>query len=440
MPPTLKRQTTIERARFCDEIRGAYNKEVEACEVGQIAGVEGLVARHHYKSKAATEPGDQALKALIKEIRKDLPKQAELGPRASMFVRYDEDQPQFMQVMLAGVQGTPYESGLFLFDAYVPPGYPAINPSVTHTTKNGCLVEANNGPGGFSPNLHRDSGKVCLSLLGTWDGPGWEPGKSNVYQVLASILWMILGAEFAYYMEPGFGGWEGTSPPASGPHVPEVIEYNEEVMFGTAKYAILDVLKDPPAGFEEVAEAHFRAKRSLVLACVGGWHAKGSPALQARLAPVLAELNRCFAARVLPLAEAEAELATAVAHAGFVAAKLAYLRAKVNAAGGGAEAAKAVPLAWRRLRMGATVTAEVAAAVEAKEAQLATVKAAVAERLQGTKTKKKIAKGGAVAGGASAATEEPKELPVEQKTKKSAPAPKTLGNILAAGGGAKAKK
>ena len=112
------------------------------------------------------------------------------------------------------------------------------------------MVSANNGPGGFSPNLHRDTGKVCLSLLGTWNGPGWEAGKSNVYQVLSSILWMILGAEHPYYMEPSYGGWEGTAPQSN--HAPEVKVYDEAVYFGTAKWAILEQMKTPPVGFEEV--------------------------------------------------------------------------------------------------------------------------------------------------------------------------------------------
>ena len=125
--------------------------------------------------------------------------------------------------------------------------YPAL---LTQVTKNASMVSANNGPGGFSPNLHRDTGKVCLSLLGTWNGPGWEPGKSNVYQVLSSILWMILGAEHPYYMEPSYGGWEGTAPQSN--HKPEVKTYDEAVYFGTAKWAILEQMKTPPIGFEEV--------------------------------------------------------------------------------------------------------------------------------------------------------------------------------------------
>jgi ubiquitin-protein ligase len=129
-----------------------------------------------------------------------------------MFVRYDEDSPQYLRACICGVEGTPYSSGIFVFDIYVPPNYPQVPCMCIHVTPNANLVKANNGPGGFSPNLHRDSGKVCLSLLGTWDGPGWEPGVSNIYQVLSTIMWMILGADHPYYMEPGFGGWEGTAP------------------------------------------------------------------------------------------------------------------------------------------------------------------------------------------------------------------------------------
>ena len=34
----------------------------------------------------------------------------------------------------------------------------------------------------FNPNLY-DCGKVCLSLLGTWSGPSWDPTASTLLQV-----------------------------------------------------------------------------------------------------------------------------------------------------------------------------------------------------------------------------------------------------------------
>lgn len=60
-----------------------------------------------------------------------------------------------------------------------------------------------------NPNLYED-GKVCLSLLGTWQGPGWQPGQSTLLQVLISIQSMILGTSDPFFNEPGYAGMEGT--------------------------------------------------------------------------------------------------------------------------------------------------------------------------------------------------------------------------------------
>ena len=53
----------------------------------------------------------------------------------------------------------------------------------------------------FNPNLYAN-GKVCLSLLGTWDGNPEEKwtSKSTLLQVLVSIQSMILN-EAPYYNE-----------------------------------------------------------------------------------------------------------------------------------------------------------------------------------------------------------------------------------------------
>jgi ubiquitin-protein ligase len=54
-----------------------------------------------------------------------------------------------------------------------------------------------------------EDGKVCLSLLGTWSGPGWVPGQSTLLQVLLSIQALIL-VEEPFFNEPGFEKQEGT--------------------------------------------------------------------------------------------------------------------------------------------------------------------------------------------------------------------------------------
>jgi len=35
---------------------------------------------------------------------------------------------------------------------------------------------------------YSQDGKVCLSLLGTWQGPGWVAGQSTLLQVFGSSL------------------------------------------------------------------------------------------------------------------------------------------------------------------------------------------------------------------------------------------------------------
>ena len=59
-------------------------------------------------------------------------------------------------------------------------------PKVKNLTTGGGSVR-------FNPNLYND-GKVCLSLLGTWAGPGWDPAMSSALQVLVSIQSQVMTA------------------------------------------------------------------------------------------------------------------------------------------------------------------------------------------------------------------------------------------------------
>mgnify|MGYP000902727291 CR=1 FL=1 len=67
----------------------------------------------------------------------------------------------------AGPEDSPYENGLFEFDILLGASYPSAPPTVNFVTTGGGKVR-------FNPNLY-NCGKVCLSLLGTWSGPGWDP-------------------------------------------------------------------------------------------------------------------------------------------------------------------------------------------------------------------------------------------------------------------------
>ncbi len=46
---------------------------------------------------------------------------------------------------------------------------------------------------------------MCLSLLGTWEGPGWDPAVSTIYQVLLSIQSLIMNS-WPYHNEPSYEG------------------------------------------------------------------------------------------------------------------------------------------------------------------------------------------------------------------------------------------
>lgn len=195
---------------------------------------EGLQLASVYKdsdvgSGSAGGIGSKRLQRLHKELRY-LPEQLLQHPSSSAWVRYDSDMPQYIQAAITGPQGTPYESGIFLFDVYCPDAYPQIPPKVTFLTTARGKVR-------FSPNLYTD-GKVCLSLLGTFDGPRWDPA-SSLYQVLMSIQGMILGVAHPLFNEPGLGGFENGSDdsPAArgGGHVSgaAVRRYDERTQLAT---------------------------------------------------------------------------------------------------------------------------------------------------------------------------------------------------------------
>jgi len=221
--------------------------------------------------------------------------------------------------------------------------------------------------------------KVCLSLLGTWDGPGWDPESSSVYQVLSTILWCILGAKHPYYMEPEFGGWEGTAPADEDEHDPEVIEYDERVYYGTAKWAVLEQLKHPPVGFEEVMRAHFRAKKDIILRQIRQWASQGSEKLASELAPVVDELEVEFC-KLLSVEQAEEELEIARQEVNFITQKMSYLRSKLKGCReSGQDPTNTMPKAMQRLGMAPRLLGRAKERVRLKAKQLEDVKGRVAE-------------------------------------------------------------
>jgi len=150
-----------------------------------------------------------------------------------------EDRMDLMRAAIVGPKNTPYADALLFFDLYLPHNYPLVPPTVMFWAHGKRL----------NPNLYA-SGRICLSLLGTWSGTGvenWQPTKSNILQVLISILGLIL-VEDPYFNEPGFETSKG-KPEA------EVLsrKYSEDVRLNILKTMLIG----PPKGFEELAKSHF---------------------------------------------------------------------------------------------------------------------------------------------------------------------------------------
>lgn len=101
---------------------------------GICAALAGLKDTHHYHLHAvagiaATSTDRTTMRAIMREL-KALPDTLTVQARGSMFVRYDEDCPQYIRALLTGDENSPYASGIFVFDVYCPPGYPRTHPMV----------------------------------------------------------------------------------------------------------------------------------------------------------------------------------------------------------------------------------------------------------------------------------------------------------------------
>ena len=108
-----------------------------------------------------------------------------------IFVRSWEDRLDLLRVMIVGPSDTPYEFAPFVVDLHFGLAYPTSSPDAYFHSWTGGL-------GRINPNLYED-GKICLSLLGTWDGDErneeWSPQTSTVLQILVSLMGLVLVKE-----------------------------------------------------------------------------------------------------------------------------------------------------------------------------------------------------------------------------------------------------
>ncbi|KAK3091318.1 hypothetical protein FSP39_018889 [Pinctada imbricata] len=257
--------TSIKEVKIeTDKISMMENHYKQALQPLQFASatipIEGTFA-HHYASQFKTAPnmGQKQIFRVAQELS-SLSTSLPLDLSSSIFVRSDDEKLTLMRALIVGPEGTPYSGGCFLFDIFFTPTYPRTPPQVNLQTTGSGKVR-------FNPNLYA-CGKVCLSLLGTWEGQKgeqWNEKTSTVLQVLVSIQSLILVPD-PYFNEPGFEQEIGTD---SGKKHSD--EYNEDVCYNNIKYAMIGQIQSPPPEFADVIKAHFYHKKQKILEEVDGW-------------------------------------------------------------------------------------------------------------------------------------------------------------------------
>ena len=179
---------------------------------------------------------------------------------STIWARLDEQKIHLWRAMISGPEDTPYSGGLFIFEILCPAEYPTVAPKVNLQTTGGGSVR-------FNPNLYH-CGKVCLSLLGTWQGDQgeqWHAQTSTLLQVLMSIQALILVPD-PYFNEPGYERERST--PAGDR---QSRTYNEAIREGTLKYAMVEQMRKPPPELREAVQLHFRLRKAALLKEVHGW-------------------------------------------------------------------------------------------------------------------------------------------------------------------------
>ncbi|KAJ7729238.1 hypothetical protein DFH07DRAFT_850323 [Mycena maculata] len=232
----------------------------QACETLSFKHVELDYSQFNYVGDLkATESATRTPKNRLHLVKELATMATSLPP--GIFVRVDEVRNDVIKIMIAGPEDTPYSGGLFEFDCFMPLNYPATPPLMHLRTTGSGTVR-------FNPNLY-NSGKVCLSLLGTWPGRPEEQwsSSSTLLQVLVSIQSMIL-IDAPYYNEPGHG--------KANPNAPVSVAYNKEISLQTCRWAIVDWLnaKHQDGIWKDVIASHFTIRKDKIRQKIMQWAAK----------------------------------------------------------------------------------------------------------------------------------------------------------------------
>ncbi len=177
----------------------------------------------------------RAFKRIAKEIS-DLNKDANDLAENGVYTYVNEENMKEVYALFIGREKTPYHHGFYFIKFTYPEDYPMSPPKAFYATQGHI---AGNGGVRFNPNLYT-CGKVCLSMLNTWQGPGWVP-TNTIINVFMAIQALVLH-EVPLHNEPGYANHSVKDPVVQG--------YNRLIEYANYNIGIYEMLNHPPKGFE----------------------------------------------------------------------------------------------------------------------------------------------------------------------------------------------
>ena len=130
----------------------------------------------------STPPIINLTKETVMRLVKDV-KELIKAPLTSHGIYYQHNESDMLKgkAMIIGPKDTPYEYGFYLFEFAFPVNYPHAPPVVKFCTGDGMTR--------FNPNLYKN-GKVCLSVLNTWNGEQWT-GCQTISSILLALCTVL---------------------------------------------------------------------------------------------------------------------------------------------------------------------------------------------------------------------------------------------------------
>ena len=134
----------------------------------------------------------KTVKRILWEL-KDYEKNKEENNKNGIYLAYNEENIYKLDLVLVGSDG-PYLGCFFEFNIVLPPTYPFSPPKFKFKSPDENMR--------IHPNLY-GSGKVCLSVINTWSGPGWT-ACNTILSVCNILLGMVLSLKNPLSAEPAY--------------------------------------------------------------------------------------------------------------------------------------------------------------------------------------------------------------------------------------------